>query len=303
VVAKLDRLSRDVAFISGLMAQRVPFIVAELGADADPFMLHIWRLNLAGVMLARRNNMLGGGMYPYQQVMDEVRDFYKSGRKSSNKLFASSDFTSVATITNDPDWGEAFQRMTVSIAVDALSAGDATKARRIATRNTNAPISLAQRPRGRAAGETWHQFAHRIYAGGKKSGNCAEMAAIAGFIMLNLGRSYDQVFLGSINPPGDHMFCAVSLYSIKPMWPRANTMVGGIQSSNTWIIDPWLHVCCEAEDYWENAGQKVVNWGRDGKRIFWDGGSLGAGWYRPDGEYSVKFGEAPLSWERMDVPR
>ena len=42
VVAKLDRLSRDVAFVSGLMAQRVPFIVAELGADADPFMLHLY---------------------------------------------------------------------------------------------------------------------------------------------------------------------------------------------------------------------------------------------------------------------
>jgi DNA invertase Pin-like site-specific DNA recombinase len=42
VLAKLDRLSRDVAFISGLMAQRVPFIVAELGADADPFMLHLY---------------------------------------------------------------------------------------------------------------------------------------------------------------------------------------------------------------------------------------------------------------------
>ena len=42
VVAKLDRLSRDVAFIAGLMAQRVPFIVAELGPDADPFMLHIY---------------------------------------------------------------------------------------------------------------------------------------------------------------------------------------------------------------------------------------------------------------------
>src|SRR6266481_2857233 len=36
VVAKLDRLSRDVAFISGLMAHRVPFVVAELGIDADP---------------------------------------------------------------------------------------------------------------------------------------------------------------------------------------------------------------------------------------------------------------------------
>src|SRR6516162_1012175 len=38
LVAKLDRLSRDVHFISGLMAHRVPFIVAELGSDADPFM-------------------------------------------------------------------------------------------------------------------------------------------------------------------------------------------------------------------------------------------------------------------------
>ena len=42
IVAKLDRLSRDVAFIAGLMAQRIPFIVAELGADADPFMLHLY---------------------------------------------------------------------------------------------------------------------------------------------------------------------------------------------------------------------------------------------------------------------
>src|ERR1700675_4815722 len=42
VVAKLDRLSRDVHFISGLMSHKVPFIVAELGADADPFMLHLY---------------------------------------------------------------------------------------------------------------------------------------------------------------------------------------------------------------------------------------------------------------------
>ena len=39
-VAKLDRLSRDVHFISGLMAHRVPFVVAELGPDVDPFILH-----------------------------------------------------------------------------------------------------------------------------------------------------------------------------------------------------------------------------------------------------------------------
>lgn len=42
IVAKLDRLSRDVAFVSSLMAHKTPFIVAELGADADPFMLHLY---------------------------------------------------------------------------------------------------------------------------------------------------------------------------------------------------------------------------------------------------------------------
>jgi DNA invertase Pin-like site-specific DNA recombinase len=42
LVAKLDRLSRDVHFISGLMSKRVPFVVAELGNDVDPFMLHIY---------------------------------------------------------------------------------------------------------------------------------------------------------------------------------------------------------------------------------------------------------------------
>lgn len=42
IVAKLDRLSRDVHFISGLMSQGTGFIVAELGANADPFFLHIY---------------------------------------------------------------------------------------------------------------------------------------------------------------------------------------------------------------------------------------------------------------------
>src|SRR6266436_2219954 len=41
-VAKLDRLSRDVHFISGLIAHKVPFLVAELGPDVDPFVLHLF---------------------------------------------------------------------------------------------------------------------------------------------------------------------------------------------------------------------------------------------------------------------
>jgi DNA invertase Pin-like site-specific DNA recombinase len=42
LVSKLDRLSRNVAFVAGLMAQRIPFIVDELGRDADSFMLHLY---------------------------------------------------------------------------------------------------------------------------------------------------------------------------------------------------------------------------------------------------------------------
>jgi DNA invertase Pin-like site-specific DNA recombinase len=41
-VAEFDRLSRDVALIAGLMAQRVPFIVTEPGADADLFVPHLY---------------------------------------------------------------------------------------------------------------------------------------------------------------------------------------------------------------------------------------------------------------------
>lgn len=40
IIAKLDRSSRDVHFISGLMTQRVPF-VSELGPEVDSFMLHV----------------------------------------------------------------------------------------------------------------------------------------------------------------------------------------------------------------------------------------------------------------------
>ena len=42
VVSKLDRLSRDVAFISQTMARGILIYVAELGIDEDPFILHLY---------------------------------------------------------------------------------------------------------------------------------------------------------------------------------------------------------------------------------------------------------------------
>lgn len=40
-VAKLDRLSRDLHIVNGLMAYGVPFLVAELGHDAPPLPLNV----------------------------------------------------------------------------------------------------------------------------------------------------------------------------------------------------------------------------------------------------------------------
>lgn len=40
-VSKLDRLSRDVHFVSGLMAHSVPFRVAQLEPPFEPFMLRL----------------------------------------------------------------------------------------------------------------------------------------------------------------------------------------------------------------------------------------------------------------------
>jgi len=41
-VAKLERLSRDVHFINGLMAHKTPFISTDLGPDVEPFLLHLY---------------------------------------------------------------------------------------------------------------------------------------------------------------------------------------------------------------------------------------------------------------------
>jgi DNA invertase Pin-like site-specific DNA recombinase len=38
----LDRLSRDVHFISGLIAHKTPFLVPDLGPDVEPFLLHFY---------------------------------------------------------------------------------------------------------------------------------------------------------------------------------------------------------------------------------------------------------------------
>ena len=97
IVAKLDRLSRDVHFISGLMTHRTPFIVAELGADTDPFMLHIYAAlaekerrmiserTKAGLAAARAKGVKLGGI---NAKSIEIRDAARKRAEELAPIFA-----------------------------------------------------------------------------------------------------------------------------------------------------------------------------------------------------------------------
>ncbi len=98
LVAKLDRLSRDVHFIAWLMAQRVAFVVAELGDHVDPFMLYIYaalaekerrmisertRAALAvrkgqGALLGNRTDLLQAGLRGAASTAEDARRFAKN---------------------------------------------------------------------------------------------------------------------------------------------------------------------------------------------------------------------------------
>ena len=86
ICAKLDRLSRDVHYISGLMKHRVPFIVAELGSDTDPFLLHIYaalaekeralisRRTKDALAAAKERGVVIGGMRDKSRELQEEAD-------------------------------------------------------------------------------------------------------------------------------------------------------------------------------------------------------------------------------------
>lgn len=96
IVAKLDRLSRDVAFISGLMARGIPFIVAELGVDTDPFVLHLFaalsekerRMIGERTKAALRIKKEAGALLGNRTNLAEARIKAKEAKKSAARAFS-----------------------------------------------------------------------------------------------------------------------------------------------------------------------------------------------------------------------
>jgi DNA invertase Pin-like site-specific DNA recombinase len=135
IVAKLDRLSRDVAFIAGLMAQRVPFVVCDLGPNADPFMLHIYaalaeqerrmistRTKAALVQAKARGKTLGNAKQA-QANADFAAEFAESLRPTIAPIINLSS-RRIATILNDrgiaTPHGSKWQSQTVLRLIERL---------------------------------------------------------------------------------------------------------------------------------------------------------------------------------------
>ena len=111
VVAKLDRLSRNVAFISSLMETKVPFIVAQLGKEADAFMLHLYaalsekerelissRTKSALAVLQAQGKVLGN-----QTNLDEARLLSNATNRTEATNFAKNVLSTVLQFRDSGD--------------------------------------------------------------------------------------------------------------------------------------------------------------------------------------------------------
>lgn len=137
IVAKLDRLSRDVAFVSGLMAQKVPFIVADLGADTDPFLLHLY------AALAEKERAL---------ISRRTKDALAAAKARGVKL-------------GNPNGAKHLRNVGTAAAIEAVKAGAQKRAQRLA--ETISEMREAGISSANAMASTLNQRDYKTPRGGK----------------------------------------------------------------------------------------------------------------------------------------
>ncbi|WFP50841.1 hypothetical protein PL263_02160 [Methylomonas sp. EFPC3] len=202
-----------------------------------------------------------------------VRDFFKKGHKSSNKLY-DVDLSGHAVLKN----------MSTKGTTRYQQARESGKHR---LKDTTSHLDLAEKLVKMTIAD--------------RSGNCGEMAAMSAYYakkIYNIKR--DLLYIGIVYDKGDHAFCLVSQEAIPDSAQDYASMADftKLKVAQSWlIIDPWLNTVCYASNYLTKSGEKLEKWASEGKRVAWAEGSQGAGWYVPNGEYKIEFGKAPVLLE------
>jgi len=222
-------------------------------------------------------------MFVYQgkEIMQQVRDFFSKGHKSSNKRYYV-DLNGKP----EPDLDKRFNDVQMA---------------RINKRFANSIESKSYRT---PAVSRLYDDALAILkvATSHRSGNCDEMSSLSAFYAY---RDYnvpqDCLYVVTVSPPADHVFCVVTEQAVQDtdqLFASVTAFVNDDVAKMWVIIDPWLHVCCRVKDYLTKANEQLDKWGAAGKRIDWFG-SLGDGWYAPNGEYKTDFAKGRVIFEEF----
>jgi hypothetical protein len=117
----------------------------------------------------------------------------------------------------------------------------------------------------------------------KLAGNCSEMAIYAAKLVNDLPEAKGLTYLGWLKS-GDHVFCIVLKKAPYGLLPTVNEFSSQDGFSEWVVVDPWLNVCCAANDYPSKVEAQLQNWDSRGKRILWK-----EKFYKPTGAYKQSF--------------
>jgi hypothetical protein len=224
-----------------------------------------------------------------KSINAQVRARFANGFKSSNKVY---HHPADPALNKDPIELKDLSHYDVTqITTEAIHYGNPDVIRELKQikgdlseqyrrRNLNAAAAMLVMPKLEKMSYSAAASALEKIAEGKLAGNCAEMAIFAAQLVNALPIEKGLVHLGSLRPPGDHVFCIVIR---KPPWkalPTVNEFKSWDGFSEYVIIDPWLNVCCTASDYPAEVELQLQKWGTSGKRILWQGK-----FYLPTGTY------------------
>ncbi len=208
-----------------------------------------------------------------QRVKELVRRYFMEGRKSSNKLYTSDMGGTVTREDNKADKRERDQYAAQFCLYEIQN--DFKRSEKLGS--ANYAIHLLQ------------------LKADVRSGNCGEMADMAAYLANECEHiPADQIYIGILSSPGQHVFCLVADAVIPRANRSAQTLFGFCKAAqNHLIIDPWLNTACLSGAYIRRTRERLIKWAGDGKRISWNG-SQGQGWYPPAGEYMAAMQRAPV---------